>query len=80
MIAHDVKVTADALNVRKKASVDGDIVNVLMRDDTVRIVEEENGFGKLEDGSGWIMLEHTEIAKTRMPEIEEESEVAEDED
>lgn len=49
-----------ALNVRKGPSYDADIVGTIVDYGVYTIVEEENGWGKLKSGFGWIKLEFTE--------------------
>lgn len=54
-----VKVTADALNVRSGPGTSYK-VNMTIRDQgTYTIVEEKNGWGRLESGAGWISLKYT---------------------
>ena len=80
MRERNVKVTADALNVRKEAKTDAEIVKILSTGETVRIADDENGFGKLADNSGWIMLQYTEIALGTESEEEEDERVLEEVD
>lgn len=55
-----VKVTADALNVRSGPGTSYK-VNMTIRDQgTYTIVEEKNGWGRLESGAGWISLKYTQ--------------------
>ena len=53
---YEVAVTADALNIREGAGADFKVKGVVKK---LVIVEEKNGFGKLENGDGWISLKHT---------------------
>ena len=56
-----VQVTADRLNVRKGPGTRYDI-NIAYRVDVIAIspiVEEQNGWGRLKSGAGWISLAYT---------------------
>lgn len=55
-----VRVTANALNVRKGPSTDYGINTVIYKNEVYTIVEEKNGWGKLKSGAGWINLSYTE--------------------
>lgn len=54
-----VKVTANALNVRKGPGTNYGINGTITNKGTYTIVEENNGFGKLKSGAGWISLAYT---------------------
>lgn len=54
-----VKITADVLNVRDKASTSAKIVTKVKDGQVYTIVEESNGWGKLKSGVGWIKLSYT---------------------
>lgn len=54
-----VKVTADTLNVRKGPGVGYKINTVVKKNEVYTIVEEQNGWGKLKSGAGWISLKYT---------------------
>lgn len=54
-----VKVTADELNVRKGPGVGYKINTVIKKNEVYTIVEEQNGWGKLKSGAGWINLKYT---------------------
>lgn len=54
------RITAIALNVRKGPGTNYPVVKVLRDGGAYTIVAEENGFGLLKSGIGWIMLQHTE--------------------
>lgn len=57
---YTVKVTATALNVRKGPGT-GYAITTTIRDKGVyTIVEEQNGWGRLKSGAGWISLAYTE--------------------
>ena len=57
---YTVKVTATALNVRKGPGT-GYAITTAIRDKGVyTIVEEQNGWGRLKSGAGWISLAYTE--------------------
>lgn len=53
-----VKVTASALNVRAGAGTQYKIITQLPKNGVYTIVGENNGWGKLKNGSGWISLEY----------------------
>lgn len=55
-----IRVTANALNVRKGPSTDYGINTVIYKGEVYTIVEEKNGWGKLKSGAGWINLSYTE--------------------
>ena len=54
-----VKVTANALNIRKGPGTNYAIVGCITDKGSYTIVEENNGFGKLKSGVGWISLDYT---------------------
>ena len=56
---HKVKVNCDILNVRQKPSATSKIVSQIKRNGIYTIVAEENGWGKLKSGIGWIKLSYT---------------------
>lgn len=59
-VSYTVKVKVNThLNVRKGPGKDRDIVAKLNNGDKVKIVEEVDGWGKLENGN-WISLKYTE--------------------
>ena len=55
-----VRLTAIALNVRTGPGTQYPVAMVIRGGGAFTIVTEENGFGKLKSGAGWIMLQHTE--------------------
>lgn len=55
-----VRLTAIALNVRTGPSTQYPVAMVIRGGGAFTIIAEENGFGKLKSGAGWIMLQHTE--------------------
>jgi hypothetical protein len=63
--AYTVKVTADALNIRKGAGTDYAVVGCIRDMGVYTITDEMNGagakaWGKLKSGAGWIALDFTE--------------------
>ena len=56
---YKVQVTASALNVRAGAGTSYKVVKVVRKGQTLTIVSEKSGWGKLSDGSGWISLSYT---------------------
>ena len=55
-----IRVTATALNVRKGPSTSYAINTVIYKGGVYTIVAEDNGWGKLKSGAGWINLDYTE--------------------
>ena len=78
MIAYDVRVDVPSLNVRKNADIKTNVVKTVTVGEILQITEEKNGFGKLGDGSGWVMLEFVEKISTPKTRVKEEREVEED--
>lgn len=58
--AYTVKITASELNVRKGPSTKYGIVTVVKKNEVYTIVDENNGWGKLKSGAGWISLAYTQ--------------------
>ena len=58
-LPYTVKITADVLNIRKKASSNSDIVGTVNKGEVYTIVEECGLWGKLKSGAGWIHLSYT---------------------
>lgn len=56
---YKVQVTASALNVRAGAGTSYKVVKVVRKGQTLTIVSEKSGWGKLSDGSGWVSLGYT---------------------
>ena len=54
-----VKINTDELNVRKGPGTKYAIVTVVKKGEVYTIVSEENGWGKLKSGAGWIKLSYT---------------------
>ncbi len=54
-----VKVTASVLNVRSGPGTNYGINTTVKKDEVYTIVEENNGWGKLKSGAGWISLSYT---------------------
>ena len=52
------KVTASTLNIRSGAGTSYNILGTLKKNATCAIVEEKNGFGKLQSKDGWISLKY----------------------
>lgn len=55
-----VRVTARALNIREKPGKDEPVVAIIQDQGVYTITQEKNGWGKLDDKRGWIMLAYTE--------------------
>ena len=58
-IEHQVKVTANSLNIRKGPSTSYAIVGSLKKNAITTIVEEQNGWGRIKNSQGWICLKYT---------------------
>lgn len=54
-----MKVTASVLNVRSGPGTNYGINTTVKKDEVYTIVEENNGWGKLKSGAGWISLSYT---------------------
>lgn len=54
-----VKITCDALNIRKGAGTEYNVVGCIRDKKSYTIVEEKNGWGKLKSDAGWICLKYT---------------------
>jgi hypothetical protein len=57
---YKVKVTVDALNIRSRAGTNRPIVGCIRDKGIYTIVSEQNGWGKLKSGAGWISLAYTQ--------------------
>lgn len=57
--SYKVKITADILNVREKASTGAKLVTQVKEGQVYTIVKKSNGWGKLKSGVGWIKLSYT---------------------
>ena len=62
-MAYKVKITASTLNVRKGVGVNHPITATVRQGEIYTIVSENNGWGKLKSGVGWINLKYTEKLK-----------------
>lgn len=54
-----VRITASALNVRAGAGTTYKINTVVHKNEAYTIVQEQNGWGKLKSGAGWISLKYS---------------------
>ena len=54
-----VKITASVLNVRAGAGIDYAVNTQIKNGEVYTIVAEQNGWGKLKSGSGWVSLKYT---------------------
>lgn len=61
MAVKEYRIKSKALNIRKKNSLDSEVIGVI-RDPgcVVKISATRSGFGKLADREGWICLEYAE--------------------
>lgn len=57
---YKVKVTVDALNIHSGAGTTHSIVGCIRDKGIYTIVSEQNGWGKLKSGAGWISLAYTQ--------------------
>ncbi len=55
-----IKVTVDALNVRKGAGTNNAISTCIRDKGVYTIIETQNNWGKLKSGAGWICLDYTQ--------------------
>ena len=62
-VSYIVQITADVLNVRAGAGTNFKITNQILRHSLHTIIAENNGWGKLKNGTGWISLEYTKKVK-----------------
>lgn len=62
--SYTVKVTADVLNVRTGAGTNYKVNTTIKKGEVYTIVAEDNGWGKLKSGAGWIKLSYTTANKT----------------
>lgn len=61
MATKKYKITSKALNIRKKNSIESDILGVIREPGLiVEVTVVRNGFGKLADRDGWICLNYAE--------------------
>ena len=58
-VPYIVEVTAAALNVRAGAGSSYKVNTIVKAKERFTIVDEQNGFGKLKSGAGWIALQYT---------------------
>ena len=59
-VPYIVRITADELNVRSGAGTEYPVVTTVHEKEAFTIVEEDNGWGRLKSGVGWICLQYTE--------------------
>jgi hypothetical protein len=57
--AYTVKITADVLNVRSGPGTNYKINTTVKKGEVYTIIGEQNGWGKLKSGAGWISLSYT---------------------
>ena len=55
-----VKITGTKVRIRDKPNVNSIINGYVNKPEIYTIIKEENGFGKLLSGEGWIYLDYTE--------------------
>lgn len=58
-VGYTVKITASVLNVRDGAGTNYKINTTVRKNEVYTIIEENNGWGKLKSGAGWICLSYT---------------------
>ncbi len=61
-LSYQIRITASALNVRSGPSMKCPVNTVIKDKKLYTIVEENNGWGKLKSGAGWISLKYTKKA------------------
>ena len=59
LTSYVVKITTNALNIRKGPGTNYAIIGCIRDKGTYTIVEEKNGWGRLKNGAGWISLSYT---------------------
>ena len=59
-VPYIVRITANVLNVRSGPGTNYPVVRTVKKGEAYTIVEEQNGWGKLKSGVGWISLTYTE--------------------
>ena len=57
--AYTIRINCDALNIRSGPGTKYKVVGVIKDQGIYTIVQEENGWGKLKSGAGWISLKYT---------------------
>lgn len=58
--SYQVKITANLLNVRSNAGTNNPIVGVIKKGSIYTVLQTKEGWGKIENPSGWICLNYTE--------------------
>lgn len=58
---YKIRVTANALNVRKAPNLGSPVVGLIHYNEIYTIVEKRGQWGKLKSGAGWIHLDYTKI-------------------
>lgn len=58
-VPYPVKVTASVLNYRQGPGTNYKINGTVKKNEIFTIIDEENGWGKLQSGAGWISLNYT---------------------
>jgi len=61
--SYTVKITANVLNVRSGPGTNYGINMTVKKNEIYTIVEENNGWGKLKSGAGWISLSYTNVKR-----------------
>lgn len=59
-VPYKVRITTNALNIRKGPGTNYAVTGCIKDKGVYTIVEEQNGFGKLKSGAGWICLKYTQ--------------------
>ena len=65
-----VRVTAGALNIRKGPGTNYDVAGCIRDKGSYTIVDEQDGWGRLKSGAGWISLAYTTKAGEPAPKPE----------
>lgn len=69
---YTVRVTASVLNVRKGPGTKYAVVATIKKGEIYTIVEENDGWGRLKSGAGWVSLKYTEKTKSSTKKTVEE--------
>ena len=59
LASYEVKITTNALNVRKGPGTNYNVNTVVHKNEIFTIIDEQDGWGKLKSKAGWIMLKYT---------------------
>ena len=55
---HTVKVTASLLNVRSGPGIENNVVGMIRKDATYKLLEIKDGWGRISSPAGWVSLSY----------------------